>query len=230
MFSVVNFKSYLKLCQTAIFEQFPAMETTSLEELKALIEEEIYLIPEDREAILAQLESLAKSPVKTNAVTVQSTEKTAEMPVPAQEISSPMESPLVAEEPIAETISVRGNFSKGVLILHEEAELSAEVMDMLVKMINAVGHSMSEVGLVSSEQLEGRSMDELQGLNAHIVLKFGRIKHPINALPTLPYEVFSENETEYLFADSLSVIAEDKNLKKKLWSSLQVLFNLTSPK
>ncbi len=227
---MVNFKSYLKLCQTAIFEQFPAMENVSLEELKALIEEEIYLIPEDREAILAQLESLAKSPVKTNAVSVQSTEKTAEIQIPAQEISSPMESPLVAEEPIAEPISVRGNFSKGVLILHEEAELSAEVMDMLVKMINAVGHSMSEVGLVASEQLEGRSMEELQGLNAHIVLKFGRIKHPINALPAPPYEVYAENETEYLFADSLSVIAEDKNLKKKLWTSLQVLFNLTSPK
>ena len=37
-------------------------EKESLEELKSLIEEEIYLIPEDREAILAQLE---KNPVKS---------------------------------------------------------------------------------------------------------------------------------------------------------------------
>lgn len=207
------------------------MENASLEELQSLIEEEIYLIPEDRKAILAQLEGISsvKPEIKPTAQvipTVQDQPIKEPVAVPAyQPLPEPQS---VVEEPMVEPIAIRGNFSKGVLILHEEAELTAEVMDMLVKMINACGHSMNEVGLVASESLEGRSMEDFLSLNAHTVLKFGRIKHPINAVPAPFYEVYAENETEFLFADSLSMISEDKNLKKKLWTSLQVLFNLTS--
>ncbi|MBA4300897.1 hypothetical protein SAMN03080617_00333 [Algoriphagus alkaliphilus] len=174
------------------------MVNDTIAELQSLITEDLYLIPEDQEAILAQLEGRT---------------------VAAKEVES--------SESIIEPIQVKGNFSKGVLILHEESELSTEVLGMLVNMINAVGHSMTEVGMVSSEVLEDRSMEDFLSLNAHIVLKFGRIKHPINAVPAHSYEVYSENETEYLFADSLSSISEDKALKKKLWTALQALFNLT---
>ena len=208
------------------------MENDSLEELKWLIEEDIYLIRTDREVILAQL----------TATTVNSTSSSpkepARAPVPekseAIQVLDPIlipqqESQIVVEEVIAEPIPVRGDFSKGVLILHEEEVLNSEVMEMLMKMIKACGHSISEVGMVSSAALENRSMEEFQNLNAHTILKFGRIKHPINAVSAPRYEVYSENETEYLFADSLSEISEDKTLKVKLWTSLQVLFNL-SPK
>jgi hypothetical protein len=177
------------------------MENNSLEELQSLITEEIFLTQEDQEVILAHLEGRT---------------------LDFKEIES-------LEFPI-EPIPVRGNYSKGVLILHEEKVLSSEVMEMLVNMINAVGHSMTEIGMVSSDALEDRSMEDFLSLNAHIVLKFGRIKHPINTVPAQSYEVYSENETEYLFADSLSSISEDKALKKKLWTALQVLFNLTPGK
>lgn len=177
------------------------MENESIEELQFLITEEIYFIPEDRKAIMGQLEGKSEN-VKEEIVTEQ----------------------------LPELIPVRGNFTKGILILHEENDLPAEVMEMLVNMIKAVGHSMNEVGMVSSEILETRSLEDFQALNAHIVLKFGKIKHPINALVDQLYEIHSENETEYLFADSLSTIFEDKKLKIKLWNSLQILFNLTSGK
>lgn len=206
------------------------MENDSLEALKSLIEEELYLIPEDKAGILDQIQrqdeklnspqSMEPPVLKQVALSENTTDRFDPNPNP----------PLTPEEPRSEPIGIRGEFSKGVLVLHEEAQLSPEVMDMLVKMINAVGHSMTEVGLVSSEQLESRSMEELLALNPHIVLKFGRIKHSINALPVHAYEIFSEHETEYLFADSLTVISEDKNLKKKLWTSLQVLFNINSAK
>jgi hypothetical protein len=177
------------------------MENFSIEELQSLLTEEIYLIPEDRKAILAQLEGKIESPKE-----------------------------VAISETVAEPIPVRGNFSKGVLVLHEEKELPSEVMEMLVNMIKAVGHSMNEVGMVSSDILENRSMEEFQALNAHVVLKFGKIKHPINALFDQLYEIHSDEETEFLFADSLSSIFEDKKLKVKLWNSLQILFNLTSGK
>lgn len=209
------------------------MENFSLEELKSLIEEEIYLIPEDRKAILAQLNdnsSLSSKTKSTDTVLVEIREEITEVAVSVKTLETVPEPQIVVDQPISEPIPIRGNFSKGVLILHEETNLSAELMEMLVKMINACGHSMNEVGLVASENLEGRTMEEFQSLNAHTVLKFGRISHPINAVPARPYEVYSENETEYLFVDSLSMIGEDVNLKKKLWTSLQVLFNLTSSK
>lgn len=177
------------------------MKNDSIEELQSLITEEIYLIPEDREAILSQLEGNT-----ANTLT------------------------LVSSEPEVEPIPVKGSFSKGILVLHEETELPSEVMEMLVNMIKAVGHSMSEVGMVSSEVLENRSMEDFQALNAHVVLKFGKIKHPVNALFDQLYEVHAGGESEFLFADSLSAIFEDKKLKVKLWNSLQILFNLTSGK
>jgi hypothetical protein len=131
-------------------------------------------------------------------------------------------------ESVEEPIPIKGNFSKGILVIHEETNLNPEVMDMLVKMLNACGHSMSEVGLLAAENLENRSMEDFKALNAHVVLKFGRIKHPINQLPISSYEILTEEETEYLFADALTSISEDKGLKRQLWTALQLLFNLST--
>jgi hypothetical protein len=177
------------------------MENDSIAELQSLLTEELYLLSQDREEILRKL---------------------AENEVPAAELTQ--------VEPILDPIPVKGNFTKGILVVHEEQELSPEVMEMLVNMIKAVGHSMNEVGMVSSEVLENRSMEDFQALNAHVVLKFGVIKHPVNALFDQSYEVHAVDETEYLFADSLSSIFEDKKLKVKLWNSLQILFNLSTNK
>jgi hypothetical protein len=206
------------------------MENDSLAELKWLIEEEIYLIPEDRKAILAQLETslaVSSSTKPAEPIPSESRDKSTTVVALSKQADPNPEPENPQEELISVPIAVRGNFSKGVLILHEEPTLRPELMEMLVKMINACGHSMNEIGLLASGDLEGRSMDEFKNLNAHTILKFGRINHPINAVSTRPYEVYAENETEYLFADSLSAIAEDVSLKKKLWTSLQVLFQLT---
>lgn len=195
------------------------MEQDNLEQLSAFLQEEIFLLPEDKQRIKSEWMNAAGELPGTNN--------------PPASPSSPMTPPSPAKSEVAEEveaipIQVRGNYTKGILVLHEESDLSDEVMDMLVKMITACGHSMNEIGLLASESLEGRSMEEFKALNAHVVLKFGRIKHPINAVPTQYYEIFTEKETEYLFADALSTIAEDKPLKKKLWTALQQLFNLKS--
>ena len=185
------------------------MEIISIHHLQHFITEELYLVKEDMGVPREMKEPILKYNPKTSVKPEIQEEKAS-----------------VAEIK-AEPIQVRGNFEKGVLILHEEESLRPEVMDMLVKMINAVGHSMNEVGLLASDSLEGRTMEDFKNLNAHTVLKFGRIKHPVNSLLTTLYEVYSEDETEYISADALSVIAEDKNLKKKLWTALKVLFNIS---
>ena len=198
------------------------MENDSLESLSAFLEEPIFLLEEDQKSIAAALQVSVGSEATTSEVlntSISSIENVATDSTTDQEIKL---------EAIEEPIPIKGNFSKGILVIHEEANLNAEVMDMLVKMLNACGHSMSEVGLLAAETLENRSLEEFKTLNAHVVLKFGRIKHPINQLPINSYEIHTEEETEYLFADALTSIAEDKGLKRQLWGALQLLFNLST--
>ncbi|WP_296697872.1 hypothetical protein [Algoriphagus sp.] len=188
------------------------MENISLQELQFFLEEDLFLLPEDKNSIKSKTSISSKvEPISESNNTLN------------EDLGS-YNSETTHQQ--ADPIPVQGNFTKGLLVVHEEQELSEEVMDMLVKMINAVGRSMNEVGLVSSPVLEGRTLEEFQALNAHIILKFGRIKHPINAVPAIPYEVFTDDETQYLFADALSQISEDKGMKRQLWNALQVLFNI----
>ena len=200
------------------------MENDSLESLSAFLEEPIFLLEEDQKRLAESLQvsggKEAMSAVE-QPVAFSSSENTATDALTPIDQETKLES---VEEPIP----IKGNFSKGILVIHEETNLNTEVMDMLVKMLNACGHSMSEVGLLAAENLENRSLEEFKALNAHVVLKFGRIKHPINQLPINSYEIHTEEETEYLFADALTSIAEDKGLKRQLWGTLQLLFNLST--
>jgi hypothetical protein len=200
-----------------------AMENDSLESLQTFLEDSIFLLPEDQKKIEQSLFRTSESQVGNKTEVV---EKSADLNAETPEKSNLPEE--VQSAPISDPIQVRGNFTKGILVLHEESSLNSEVMDMLVKMLNACGHSMTEVGLLAAESLENRSMEDFQALNAHVVLKFGRVKHPLNQLPVTPYEIHTEGETEYLFADALTSISEDKTLKRQLWTTLQLLFNLSS--
>jgi hypothetical protein len=203
------------------------MEIDSLESLSAFLEEPIFLLEADRKRIAAAMQVSGGNevlPAEEQPVAFPSNER------PATDSLTPVDQETKMES-VEEPIPIKGNFSKGILVIHEETNLNPEVMDMLVKMLNACGHSMSEVGLLAAENLENRSMEDFKALNAHVVLKFGRIKHPINQLPISSYEIHTEEETEYLFADALTSISEDKGLKRQLWAALQLLFNLsTGPK
>ena len=200
------------------------MENDSLESLSAFLEEPIFLLEADQKSIAAALQVSIGSevaPAEVLNTSISSRENV------AKDTLRPTDQEIKLEA-VEEPIPIKGNFSKGILVIHEEANLNAEVMDMLVKMLNACGHSMSEVGLLAAETLENRSLEEFKALNAHVVLKFGRIKHPVNQLPINSYEIHTEEETEYLFADALTSIAEDKGLKRQLWGALQLLFNLST--
>ena len=200
------------------------MENDSLESLSVFLEEPIFLLEADQKSIAAALQTSVGSeawPAEELKASISSSENI------ASDTLTPTDQEIKLES-VEEQIPIKGDFSKGILVIHEEANLNAEVMDMLVKMLNACGHSMSKVGLLAAENLENRSLEEFKALNAHVVLKFGRIKHPINQLPINSYEIHTEEETEYLFADALTSISEDKGLKRQLWGALQLLFNLST--
>jgi len=189
------------------------MENMSIQELQHIITEELFFFEKDPKADLEKQD--------TNPSTKKEKPKTLPKTVHIEGAIPPK------EELKSEPLLVRGKFEKGILVLHEEQELKPEVLEMLGNMVNAVGHSMNEIGLLSSKELEGRTLTELYDLNAHIVLKFGRLNHQINALPASDYHIHTEGETEYLFADSLSTISEDNVLKAKLWNTLKILFNIS---
>jgi hypothetical protein len=191
------------------------MENDSLHSLKLVLNEDLYLVPEEIDQILSPEKTEPRKEVK------KETTLTYDQAPPVDDSKVVHE----VKEPTAPI--VRGQFAKGILILHEEDELADEVMDMLSKMVSAVNHSMSDVGLLSSEELKGKSLEDFQAINAHKVIKFGKISHPINALPIPSYQIKTEEETEYLFADSLTQISMDRALKKKLWENLQTLFNIS---
>lgn len=198
----------------SIFKQFSAMESDSLHSLKLLFGEELYFLPEEKDRLLFQ-----DKKSKTGHHDDQD-QSASEAPVKEEASGSPE-----VNEPIPPI--VKGQFAKGILILHEEDELTDEVMDMLSKMVSAVNHSMNDVGILSSAGLKGKTLEDFQAINAHKVIKFGKISHPINALPIPSYQIKTEEETEYLFADSLTQISMDRALKKKLWENLQTLFNIS---
>jgi len=188
------------------------MEKENLNELSSLLTEEIYFLPEE----------FNEAPQE---------EKEENRPAPS--ISS-VEEPKIkslktgkTEDLKPEPIKVRGDFSQQVLVLHEESELTEDALELLSKILGAVNHSMSDIGLLSSEELEGRSLEDFKEIGAHKIIRFGRIKHPINAIPAPEYQVHSDEETEFLFADALTVIKDDNSLKRKLWGALQVLFHVT---
>jgi len=192
------------------------MENENLAALGTFIDDTLFLLSEDRKKIEEELVGQDVSSAQEEKIIDASF--TTSSPLADIEIT-----PAVY---VSEPIPLKGDFTKGILILHEESTLSPSVLEMLVNMLRACGHSMSEVGMVSSETMENRSMEEFQAINAHVVLKFGRIKHPVNQLPFPAYEIHTEDATEFLFADALSSISEDKVLKRKLWNAVQNLFNL----
>jgi hypothetical protein len=192
------------------------MENENLAALGTFIDDTLFLLSEDRKKIEEELVGQDVSPAQEEKIIDASF--TTSSPLADIEITPAAY--------VSEPIPLKGDFTKGILILHEESTLSPLVLEMLVNMLRACGHSMSEVGMVSSETMENRSMEEFQAINAHVVLKFGRIKHPVNQLPFPAYEIHTEDATEFLFADALSSISEDKVLKRKLWNAVQNLFNL----
>ncbi|MEX2593267.1 MAG: hypothetical protein WD426_10860 [Anditalea sp.] len=122
-------------------------------------------------------------------------------------------------------INYEGNFEKSVLIIYQGNQLEGSLGEFLMKILGAVNCSLKDVALVSANHLQELPKQSISQLNPHKCLIFGPINHPMMKLKHENYEIIS-GEIVCLFADDLKEIADSLPLKKKLWSSLQVLFNI----
>src|SRR5690606_8215745 len=122
-------------------------------------------------------------------------------------------------------ISYDGNFEGGILIIYQGSGLESDSREFLMKVMGAVGYSLKDVAMMSANQLLASPTEIISRLNAKKCLVFGTVNHPLMKLKREDYEVIS-GEILFLFADDLKELAENVPLKKKLWTSLQVLFNI----
>ncbi|MGY6520582.1 MAG: hypothetical protein ACXIUD_02575 [Mongoliitalea sp.] len=182
------------------------MENLSLHHLSLFITEEVYVIPGD---------DFKPVPQVSNSISQDTKEKA----------DASLEEAIEAIESIP-ALSYDGNFEKGVMVIVDEAEIKAELQELLFKILGAVGCSLKDIALIKSNALEGTSMESIQQLNPSKIILFGKVAHDIMHYREELYKIHAEDSIEFLFADDLHAIATTVALKKSLWNQLQILFGI----
>lgn len=140
--------------------------------------------------------------------------------------SKPHEEPILNEvfEPAPEPISFefKGENKKGIAILFQnENDTSLDPADetLLLNILKAVGLSMEDVAIINHSV----GVDWKDKVKISKVLVFGISQEAYNHTGEL-YSIAEKEGRSWLFAHSLTELANDKVLKGKLWKSLQSLF------
>ncbi|MCH7408374.1 hypothetical protein MM239_03115 [Belliella sp. DSM 111904] len=121
-----------------------------------------------------------------------------------------------------------GNYEKAIMIIYQGSHLEPELREFLFKILGAVGCSLKDIALAASESVEEVSPESIDALNPNKILVFGKLNHTISKLKQNTYEIFNVDGVEYLFADDLKDVNSNVNMKKSLWTALQVLFGIKS--
>ncbi|MDN3671006.1 hypothetical protein QWY93_16955 [Echinicola jeungdonensis] len=201
------------------------MEEMDLNSLKLFLEEELVLIPSElKEIQLAQkLKKQFEGQEEDEEDNIIS-----EMGSSSQVASN---GNLMEQEERAyleknQKLQYEGEIEKGLLIIYQGKQLDNNIREFLFKILGAISFSLKDIALVSSESLSIAQDNSIEQLDPHKVIVFGKINHTIAGLNTAFYEIITEGEREFLFADDLVAIFEDETLKRKLWKILQVFFNI----
>ncbi|EPR65993.1 hypothetical protein [Cyclobacterium qasimii] len=142
--------------------------------------------------------------------------------------------PIVASEPDLqptaiehdpEPIPYEGGFQKSILVIYEGEELKESNRAFLLKVFSAVNLSLKDIALMSEHSLKGSNEDPLEQLNPDKLIIFGTIYHHLMRLKKDNYHITQES-LDYFFADDLDGLEKNVSLKRKLWDTLQVFFNI----
>ena len=190
------------------------MEKLNLHELSLLLDQDIVVIQEDAR----------KHHLKDKLKAMHGPEQKDPPLLSAPEI--PEKAP-VGDEYQEELLQFKyeGNFDKGVLVIYQGNNLEPSHREFLMKILGAVGCSLKDVALMSSDHVLELPSGGLGRLNPHKLLVFGSFNHELMKFKKVNYACTGE-ETVYFFADDLGDLADNIHLKKELWKGLQVLFNI----
>lgn len=188
-------------------ERLSANEKLSLGEYALFLKEDIFLIGEEREKLLFSERMKLR---------------TATLPSERLLVNEPVED--VEDE--AYQLPYEGGFRKQVLVIHTGTTIELDSREFLIKILEAVSCTLADIGIVSEKNLKTAGEEGFLSLNPKKVLIFGRLNHPIQAVQSTNYEITEYGESEIIFADTLEDIKSTTDLKRKLWNSLQLLFNI----
>jgi hypothetical protein len=174
--------------------------------LRNFINEEIYVLYDQPESPVTEQQ-------ESTAVNIPETDGAEQTGSPAPDQS--------ADNKALPAPEFRGKNRKNILILLDKP-LKPAHEDLLVKIMQAAGLDWDDVALVVWHD-EPRA-DLIKTLKSHVVINFGLESDPW--CDTEPYEITAANGLSHLQADSLASLAEDVELKRKLWSALKTLFGV----
>jgi hypothetical protein len=188
-------------------EKLDIQEKLTLQQLALLVREELYVIGVEREKLLFSDRS-------------------------KKQLSLPPGNSGIVHEPVEENeeeayqLPYEGQFKKKMLIVHTGTTLPVELKDFLLKILGAVDCRLPDIALTSENDLKAAGESGISSLSPEKIIVFGKIDNPIQRLKKNSYELVTDGECELLFADSLEELNESTDLKRKLWKSLQTLFNI----
>ena len=126
----------------------------------------------------------------------------------------------------------KGSNQKKLLVVYNEKDESSERTEFLKKILGAAKFDMSEdillLKLTSKEPfsfiaLRTKAADHLGGIDNMLVFGFEPTFFGLN-LDVKKYHPFHFYNGGFLFADALSVLEKEKQLKGALWGGMQELF------
>jgi len=184
-----------------------------LHELRLFITEDIFVLKEEEREKLAaaQLASRLELDEATDTHLLEEPEAEATPPVPANFDPEP--------------IPFEGEFQKSILVVYQGEVLNAGNREFLLKIFRAVNLSLKDLALVSEKSLKESNENPLSQLNPTKMVLFGTLHHPLMKLKKDNYRIMQE-PLEYFFADELEELEKHVALKRKLWDTLQVFFNV----
>ncbi|MFO7825064.1 MAG: hypothetical protein R6V72_14075 [Cyclobacterium sp.] len=147
----------------------------------------------------------------------------------AAETSNVVEEPQIeeagTEEQDPEPIQFEGAFQKSILVIYQGDQLQESSREFLFKVFRAVNLSLKDIALVSEKSLKDSNEDPLIQLDPNKMILFGTLHHPLMKMKKNNYHI-SQEPFDYFFADELEELEKNEGLKRKLWNTLQVFFNI----
>lgn len=126
-------------------------------------------------------------------------------------------------------------YKQKVLILVSEPKLeflSDTDAELLQNILKAVNLTLDEVDLLNVDTLETSDFKPMLATKVvHHVITFGiPMKRLQLEILLAPYQIKKVEGVNFLFADPLPTLHQDKNRKKALWECLQKMFGIISKK
>jgi hypothetical protein len=119
---------------------------------------------------------------------------------------------------------------RGILIIVEYPGISTvptKEKNLLNKILDSVQLKPVQVSIINISELRNRvsSRSRIKFDHAKVIMFTGKIPTLVNLEPPdKKYTILQDLSNDYVLADTLETIEQDKNLKKELWDVLKELF------